>query len=196
MAVQESREPDYPATAGYVLRRRERFWLGSIIFVYAFPGSLLTLVTIGYLTGYPSVAEVIYFGLFFLLAVPCGFWMWKERAAVAGRVLLAVDEGGVYLAGPPRRIPWRETAGLVAFRSWQDGDDGAQMAVAPGGRAPRRGLPARHGGAARVQPGPVGRGAGSARREAPAGRTGHRSAHLRAGPARVGRRQDQVSRVR
>ena len=42
MAVQESREPDYPATAGYVLRRRERFWLGSIIFVYAFPGSLLT----------------------------------------------------------------------------------------------------------------------------------------------------------
>ena len=72
MAVQESREPDYPATAGYVLRRRERFWLGSIIFVYAFPGSLLTLVTIGYVTGYPSVAEVIYFGLFFLLAVPCG----------------------------------------------------------------------------------------------------------------------------
>ena len=124
MAVQESREPDYPATAGYVLRRRERFWLGSIIFVYAFPGSLLTLVTIGYATGYPSVAEVIYFGLFFLLAAPCGFWMWKERAAVAGQVLLAVDEGGVYLAGPPRRIPWREVAGLVAFQSWQDGDDG------------------------------------------------------------------------
>ena len=101
MAVQESHEPDYPAAAGYVLRRRERFWLGSIIFVYAFPGLLLTLVTIGYLTGYPSVAEVIYFGLFFLLAVPCGFWMWKERAAVAGQVLLAVDEGGIYLAGPP-----------------------------------------------------------------------------------------------
>jgi hypothetical protein len=124
MVVQDSPEPGYLATAGYVLRRRERFWLGSIIFVYAFPGSLLTLVTIGYLNGYPSVAEVIYFGLFFLLAVPCGYWMWQERAAVAGQVLLAVDEGGVYLAGPPRRIPWREVAGLVAFRAVGDGDDG------------------------------------------------------------------------
>ena len=139
MAVQESREPDYPATAGYVLRRRERFWLGSIIFVYAFPGSLLTLVTIGYATGYPSVAEVIYFGLFFLLAVPCGFWMWKERAAVAGQVLLAVDEGGVYLARPPRRIPWREVAGLVAFRTLGEGDAGDPewlsrlVVVRPGG---------------------------------------------------------------
>ena len=122
MVVQDSPEPGYLPTAGYVLRRRERFWLGSIIFVYAFPGSLLTLVTVGYLHGYPSVAEVIYFGLFFLLAVPCGFWMWKERAAVAGRVLLAVDEGGVYLADPPRHIPWSEVAGLVAFRTCQDGD--------------------------------------------------------------------------
>ena len=123
MVVQDSPEPGYLATAGYVLRRRERFWLGSIIFVYAFPGSLLTLVTVGYLHGYPSVAEVIYFGLFFLLAVPVGYWMWKERAAVAGQVLLAVDEEGVYLAGPPRRIPWREVAGLVAFRA--EGEDDA-----------------------------------------------------------------------
>jgi hypothetical protein len=123
MVVQDSPEPGYLPTAGYVLRRRERFWLGSIIFVYAFPGSLLTLVTVGYLNGYPSVAEVIYFGLFFLLAVPVGYWMWKERAAVAGQVLLAVDEEGIYLAGPPRRIPWREVAGLVAFRA--EGEDDA-----------------------------------------------------------------------
>ena len=116
--------PEYRGTTGYVLRRRERSWLGAIIFVYAFPGSLLTLVAIGYVNGYPGVAEVIYFGLFFLLALPCGFWMWKERAAVAGQVLVAVDESGIYLAGPPRQIPWREAAGLVAFRSWQDGDDG------------------------------------------------------------------------
>jgi hypothetical protein len=124
MTVQDSPEPGYLATAGYVLRRRERFWLGAIIFVYAFPGSLLTLVTIGYLNGYPSVAEVIYFGLFFLLALPCGYWMWKERAAVAGRVLLAMDKDGVYLAGPPRRIPWREVAGLVAFRMVGEDDAG------------------------------------------------------------------------
>jgi len=124
MVVQESREPESPATAAYVLRRRERSWLGTIIFVYAFPGSLLTLATVGYVTGVSSVAEVIYFGLFFLLAVPVGIDMWKDRAAVAGQVLLAVDEGGVYLAGPPRQIPWGGVAGLVAFRSWQDGKDG------------------------------------------------------------------------
>jgi hypothetical protein len=124
MVVQESYEPGHPGTTGYVLRRREHFWLGSIIFVFAFPGSLLTLVTIGYLHGYPSVAEVIYFGLFFLLAVPCGIDMWKDRAAVAGQVLLAVDEGGVYLAGPPRRIPWGEVAGLVAFHIVAEDDAG------------------------------------------------------------------------
>jgi hypothetical protein len=124
MTVQDSPGPGYLATAGYVLRRRERFWLGAIIFVYAFPGSLLTLVTIGYLHGYPSVAEVIYFGLFFLLALPCGYWMWQERAAVAGRVLLAIDEDGLYLTGPPRRIPWHEVAGLVAFRMVGEDDAG------------------------------------------------------------------------
>jgi hypothetical protein len=139
MVVQDSPEPGNLATAGYVLRRRERSWLGAIIFVYAFPGSLLTLVTIGYMHGYPSVAEVIYFGLFFLLAVPCGFWMWKERAAVAGQVLLAVDEGGVHLADPSRRIPWGEVAGLVAFRAVGNGGDGDPewlsrlVVVRPGG---------------------------------------------------------------
>jgi hypothetical protein len=123
MVVQGSPEPGYLPTAGYVLHRRERFWLGSIIFVYAFPGSLLTLVTVGYLHGYPSVAEVIYFGLFFLLSLPVGYWMWKERAAVAGQVLLAVDEDGVFLASPPRRIPWSEVTGLVSFRA--EGEDDA-----------------------------------------------------------------------
>ena len=124
MVMQDSPEPVYLGTARYVLRRRERSWLGSIIFTCAFPASLLTLATIGYVTGVSSVAEVIYFGLFMLLAVPCGYWMWKERAEVAGQVLLTVDEGGVYLADPPRRIPWREVAGLVAFRVVGVGDDG------------------------------------------------------------------------
>jgi hypothetical protein len=33
MTVQDSPELGYLATAGYVLRRRERSWLGTIIFV-------------------------------------------------------------------------------------------------------------------------------------------------------------------
>jgi hypothetical protein len=100
MVVQDSPKPGNLATAGYVLRRRERFWLGAIIFVYAFPGSLLTLVTVGYLHGYPSVAEVIYFGLFFLLAVPCGFWMFQERARCR-RPGTAGGRRGWHLPGRP-----------------------------------------------------------------------------------------------
>jgi hypothetical protein len=91
MAVQESREPEYPGTTGYVLRRRERFWLGTIIFVYAFPGSLLTLFTIGYATGYPSVAEVIYFGLSFS-------WRCRDEKLRLGELATAVH---TYAPGVP-----------------------------------------------------------------------------------------------
>jgi hypothetical protein len=121
-----TQEPDYvpSGVTRYALRRPQRGLLGATIFVFAFPVPFLTLSTLGWVTGYSSVAEVIYFGLFFLLAVACGISMLRERAAVKNQVLLAVDEGGVYLAGPPRRVPWREAAGLVAFRTWQDGEDG------------------------------------------------------------------------
>jgi hypothetical protein len=117
-------EPVYPATTRYVLRRRERLLLSSTIFLFTLPATLLTLASVGYAAGYSSVAEVIYFGLFLLLAVPCCISMLRERAAVLGQVLLAVEEGGIYLADPPRRIPWPEALGLVAFRTRPDSDDG------------------------------------------------------------------------
>lgn len=124
MVVQNPPEPVFPATTRYVLRRRERLLLSSTIFLFTLPAILLTLATVGYATGYSSVAEVIYFGLFLLLAVPCCISMLKERAAVLGQVLLAIEEGGIYLADPPRRIPWPEASGLVAFRTRPDSDDG------------------------------------------------------------------------
>jgi hypothetical protein len=124
MATEEPGEPDYRGSARYVLRRRERFWLWAIIFAFAFPVPFLTLAIYGWVTRYSSVAEVIYFGLFFLLMIWCTLQMWKERAAVAGQVLLVVGDSGVYLAGPPRHIPWAEVAGLVAFRTFEEGDDG------------------------------------------------------------------------
>ena len=121
-----TQEPDYvpSGVTRYVLRRPQRGLLGATIFVFAFPATMLALTYLGWATGHTGVGDVIYFLLFLLIAIPVGISMLKERAAVRDHVLLAVDEGGVYLAGPPRRIPWREVAGLVAFRTWQDGEDG------------------------------------------------------------------------
>jgi hypothetical protein len=124
MVTQDTGGVGCPGPTRYVLRQRERFWFWTCIVAFAFPVPFLTLATFGWVTGYSSVAEVIYFGLFFLLMVGCGIGMLRERAAVAGQVLLVAGDAGVYLADPPRHIPWAEVAGLVAFRTWQDGDDG------------------------------------------------------------------------
>jgi hypothetical protein len=124
MVTQDPGELDYPGPTRYVLRRRERSWFWAIIVAIAFPVPFLTLAIYGWVTRYSSVAEVIYFGLFFLLMVWCSHEMTKERAAVAGQVLLVVGDAGVYLADPPRHIPWAEVAGLVAFRTLPEDDDG------------------------------------------------------------------------
>jgi hypothetical protein len=124
MVTQDPGGLDYPGPARYVLRRRERFSLWAIFFLVAFPVPFLTMAVYGWVIGYSSVVEVIYFGLFFLGMIWCGRDNWKERAAVAGQVLLVVGDAGVYLADPPRYIPWSEVAGLVAFRTWQDDHDG------------------------------------------------------------------------
>jgi hypothetical protein len=124
MVTQEPGEPDYPGSARYVLRRRGRSSLWGIVFMIAFPVPFLTMAIYGWVIRYSSVVEVIYFGLFFLGMGWCARDNWKERAAVAGQVLLAVGDAGLYLAGPPRQIPWAEVAGLVAFRTRQEDDDG------------------------------------------------------------------------
>ena len=123
MATQDPGGLDYPGPTRYVLRRRERSSLWAIFFMVAFPVPFLTMAVYGWVIRYSSVVEVIYFGLFFLGMIWCGHDNWNDRAAVAGQVLLVVGDAGVYLAGPPRYIPWSEVAGLVAFRTWQD-DDG------------------------------------------------------------------------
>jgi hypothetical protein len=124
MVTQDPGELDYPGPTRYVLRRRERSWFWGIIFAIAFPVPFLTLAIYGWVIRYSSVEEVIYFGLFFLLMVWCSRQMMKERAAVAGQVLLVAGDAGVYLADPPRHIPWAEVAGLVAFRTLLEDDDG------------------------------------------------------------------------
>jgi hypothetical protein len=123
MATKDPGELAYPGPIRYVLRRRERSWLWSIIFMIAFPVPFLTMAIYGWVIRYSSVVEVITFGVFFLGMVWCARDNWKERAAVAGQVLLVVGDAGVYLAGPPRYIPWAEVAGLVTFRTLQE-DDG------------------------------------------------------------------------
>jgi hypothetical protein len=123
MVAQDPGELDYPGPTRYMLRRRERSSLWAIIFMIAFPVPFLTMAVYGWVIRYSSVVEVIYFGLFFLGMIWCGRENWKDRAAVAGQVLLVVGDAGVYLADPPRHIPWAEVAGLVAFRTVPE-DDG------------------------------------------------------------------------
>jgi len=133
------REPDFPGTIQYVLRRRDRFGLWTAIFLFAFSAALLTVAAVSVATGYTSVAGVWDFLAFGLLMVPGGIFVLRDRAATLGQVMMAVGDAGIYLTEPPQCIPWREVAGLVVFRTWQDGDDSdsgkwlSQLAVLPVG---------------------------------------------------------------
>ena len=133
------RELDYPGTIQYVLRRRDRsgFWIAT--FLFALSAALLTVAAVSVATGYTTVAGVWDFLVFGLLMAAGGIFGLRDRTAIAGQVLMAVGDAGICLAEPPQCIPWPEVAGLVVFRTWQDGDDAgsgkwlSQLAVVPGG---------------------------------------------------------------
>jgi hypothetical protein len=143
------REPDYPGTVQYVLCRRDRSGFWTAIFLFAFSAALLTVATVSVATGYTSVAGVWDFLVFGLLMAAGGIFGLRDRAAMAGQVLMAVGDAGIYLTEPPQCIPWPEVAGLVVFRTWQDGDDAdsgkwlSQMAVVPSGEDFQHGAGAR-----------------------------------------------------
>ena len=116
-------EPDYPGTIQYVLRRRDRSRFWTAIFLFALSAVLLTVATVSVATGYTPVWGVWDFLLFGLGMAAGGIAVLRDRAAIVGQVLMAVGDAGIYLAEPPRCIPWPEVAGLVVFRAWQGGDD-------------------------------------------------------------------------
>ena len=132
-------EPDCLGTIQYVLRRRDRSRFWTAISLFAVSALLLTVATVSVATGYTPVWGVWDFLLFGLGMAGGGIVVLPDRAAIVGQVLVAVGDAGIYLAEPPRCIPWPEVAGLVVFRTWQDGDDGdsgkwlSQMAVVPSG---------------------------------------------------------------
>jgi len=132
-------EPYYPGTVQYVLRRRDRFGFWTAIFLFALSAALLTAATVSVATGYTSVAGVWDFLVFWLLMAAGSILVLRDRTATVGQILMVIGDAGIYLAEPPRCIPWPEVAGLVVFRTWQDGDDAdsgkwlSQMAVVPSG---------------------------------------------------------------
>src|SRR5215471_3299645 len=132
-------ELDYLGTIRYVLRRRDRSGFWTAIVLFAISAVLLTVATVSVATGYTPVWGVWDFLLFGLAMAACGIVMLRDRAAIAGQVLMAVGDAGIYLAEPPQCLPWSEVAGLVVFRAWQDGDDAdsgewlSQMAVVTSG---------------------------------------------------------------
>jgi hypothetical protein len=123
MGTQDPAELGYPGPTRYVLRRRERGAFWTAIFLYVFGASMVTLTSVSYAAGNSGWEEIVYFGFFLLLAVPVGISMLRDRAKVAGQVLLMIGDAGIYLADPPRRISWPEVAGLVAFRCREDDDE-------------------------------------------------------------------------
>jgi len=133
-------ELDYLGSIQYVLRRRDRSGFWTAIFLFALSAALLTVATVSVATGYTSVAGVWDFLVFGLLMAAGGIFVLRDRTAIAGQVLMAAGDAGIYLAEPPQCIPWPEVAGLVVFRTWQDGDDAgsgkwlSQMAVGRGQR--------------------------------------------------------------
>jgi hypothetical protein len=133
------REPGYPETSRYVLRRRDRSEFWTVIFLFAVSAVLLAVATVSIATGYTGVAGVWDFLVFGLVMAAGGILMLRDRTAIVGQVLLAVGDAGIYLAEPPQCIPWPEVAGLVVFRTWQDGGDGdsgkwlSRLAVLPSG---------------------------------------------------------------
>jgi hypothetical protein len=52
------REPDFPGTVRYVLRRRDRFGFWTAIFLGGLSAALLTVAAVSVATGYISVAGV------------------------------------------------------------------------------------------------------------------------------------------
>jgi hypothetical protein len=142
-------DPDYPGTVQYVLRRRDRFGFRAAISLFAVSAGLLTVAIVSVATGYTSVAGVWDFLVFGLLIGAGGIFGLRDRAAIVGQVLMAVGDAGIYVTEPPRCIPWPEVAGLVVFRTWQDGDDAdsgkwlSQMALVPRGEDFQPGAPAR-----------------------------------------------------
>jgi hypothetical protein len=133
------RDPDYPGTIHYVLRQRDRFGFWTAIFLFALSAGLLTVATASVVTGYTSVAGVWDFLAFGLLMAAGGFLMLRDRAATVGQVIMAVGDAGIYLTELPQCIPWPEVAGVVVFRTWQDGEDSesgkwlSHLAVVPTG---------------------------------------------------------------
>ncbi len=94
MGTSGSREPDYPGTIRYVLRRRDRFGFWTAIFLFAFSAALLTVATVSVATGYTSVAGVWDFLVFGLLMAAGGIFGLRDRAAIVGQVLMAVVPSG------------------------------------------------------------------------------------------------------
>jgi hypothetical protein len=116
-----------------------RFWFLLVMPMPAY------LVLVAYVwnkspsTGLTGLIATVYF-------VACGgvaYWFLAERRKYPDGVVAAVDEAGVYLGGPPRRIPWSQVDELIVG-GLLDPESGnwtsflVAVPRAPGSRASRR----------------------------------------------------------
>lgn len=126
------RMPPYaaPGNGSYMVRLPRvpfYFWVVGSVMVVG-PGSLVALAAGSGPDPLKAVLLLGGFSLLLLSPLACLFWLRDhDRARITGRVVLAVDDDGIYLNGPGRRIGWPEVAEVVLFSKLppHGGEDGA-----------------------------------------------------------------------
>jgi hypothetical protein len=101
------------------------FWVVGAIMVTG-PGSLVALAAGGGPDPLKAVLLLGGFSLLLLSPLACLSWIRDQgRTRITGRVVLAVDDAGIYLNGLPRRIGWPQVAEVVLFSTRHGNADGA-----------------------------------------------------------------------
>jgi len=124
------RVPPYVAagTGCYVVRLPRvpfYFWVVGAIMVTG-PGLLVALVAVSAPDPLKAVLLLGGFSLLLMSPLACLFWIRdQDRGRITGRVVLAVDDAGIYLNGLPRRIGWPQVAEVVLFSTKHGNVDGA-----------------------------------------------------------------------
>jgi hypothetical protein len=120
--------PPYAAAGtGYVVRLPRvpfYFWVIGAIMVTG-PGALVAMAAGAGPDPLKAVLLLGGFSLLLMSPLACLSWIRdQDRGRTTGRVVLAVDDAGIYLNGLPRRIGWPQVAEVVLFSKQHGHADG------------------------------------------------------------------------
>lgn len=112
MIYTRQRVRDRGGPVAYVVRMQlgwMRFWFLLVIPMPAYVALAAFVWDPSPTNGYVALATLVYM----LACSGAAYWFLAERRKYPDGVVAAVDEAGVYLGGPPRRIPWSQVDQLI-----------------------------------------------------------------------------------